>query len=175
MKSLLRYRILSPLALVLVVSAALAATVPSMLPWSAAKGRPAVKPGSTTGCFVWHDGATVTLLTTTRNPKGLRWTGRIELRGGSIVAPRGLRDEKRDGFRQPKPNVLEFSFDTHTNVDGVRFTLKRDPAKDPSGENAPKPFLCFGVRLEGEKTQRLFYGPKPTESKLNPMIFDLTQ
>ena len=172
MKSLLCRGVLS----VVVLASALAmavATPTALLPWSAAAGRPAVEAGSTTGCFLWSEKDTVTVMTTTTEKNGLRWNGRIEVRGATIVAPRGLHDEKRDGFAQPKPNVLEFSFDTHTAMDGVRFTLRRD-AKTPSGDSAT-PTLCAGVKLGGNLTPRLFYGAKRIAAPSNPVAFDLTK
>ncbi|MBI5835264.1 MAG: hypothetical protein HZB16_23400 [Armatimonadetes bacterium] len=172
MKSPLKWTALA--GVVLIAAIATAVTTPAPLPWSATAGKPKVEPGSTTGCFLWSDKDTVTVMTTTQSKKGLRWNGRIEVRGATIVAPRGMKDEKRDGFSQPKPNVLEFSFDTHTNVDGVKFGLKPDPKATPSGDT-PKPVLCAGVKLEGNVTPKLYYGAKPTAAPSNPVAFDLTR
>ena len=91
------------------------------------EGRPPdFGPGSRSGYYIWHleyQRPHWTLATT--NPDGVsrNYTGTLTTNGSFVqVAP--LRLELADRIRLVGDNVLQFNFDTHSQIDGVGFSIE---------------------------------------------------
>lgn len=131
--------------------------------WSQAEGKPSFQPGRSVGFYVWHEGNTVYVVTTSESDKGVRFGGKIIAQDGSIADVRGMKDEKVDKIKQPKPNEVAFHFVTHEGTDGVKFTLN-------GGQR-----LRLALQQEGHKTEHIFYGARAIEAERDPVVFDLTR
>jgi hypothetical protein len=155
----------------------------AVVAWSRAEGRPNIPAGQATGFCVWHEGNDVFVTFTSQSAQGQRFSGTITVQDAEIVEPHGIKTEPRDGFRQPKPSTLEFRFDTHEQMDGVRFHLRltdnSSSAPPPHGarsmpQGGPE-LLRFNLRLHGDATGKIFYGPHADEAKRDPVMFDLVR
>lgn len=138
------------------------------IPWSRAAGKPNIAPGRSVGYFIWHEGDTVYLASTSESDAGRAFAGRIQVSGGGrITGAKGIKDEKADHVRTPRPNVVEFRFDTHEHLDGVKFSLR-------GGK-----YLTFALRLDGHKTEHIFLGPRAIEAEdagaRGLVVFDLSK
>jgi hypothetical protein len=137
--------------------------MPVAVPWSAAAGRPNVRPGTAAGFWIWHEGDTVFLATTSRKKEGLPFGGTITAEGGTITNGKTIALEKEDGVQHPAPNQVTFHFRTHRHMDGIRFNV--------SGGRS----LSFALRLNGAKTERIFVGAGQVQAHGDPVVFDATR
>jgi hypothetical protein len=142
---------------------------PHVAPWHAAEGKPTIDTGKTAAAYVWHEGDVAYIKVTDDIVKGQIWGGRIEVNGGTITNATRINDEKDDRIKQPKPNVLEFRFDTHMGVDGVKFTIVKDP-----NTTVKHPGIGFRIRVAKEPVQNLYYGKDATDGQ-SPIYFNFAE
>jgi len=141
------------------------------IPWSKAEGRPKnLVPGRSVGFFIWHEGNTVYLITTSESDKGELFTGRIRIIGkrAKISDVSGLHlengnpsEKKGDYFEIIGDKEIKFHFNTGEKTDGIKFKI----------ENGK--FLVFNLELEKHKTHHIFIGANEIEVNKDPFAFDL--
>ena len=140
-----------------------AASVQAAEPWSAAAGKPAFQAGRSDGYYIWHDGTTVTVATTSEEKAEKKFKMEITLQGGTIGNVQGGKLEKNDAFHQPQPNMLILKFHTAEGMDQISFVVQGGSS------------LMFRAIEEGKKTRHVFYGAKSTQAARDPLVFDLTR
>jgi hypothetical protein len=143
------------------------------IPWSKAEGKPKdFMPGKSVGFFIWHEGNTVYLITTSESDKGELFTGRIHIIGkdskitdvtGIHLEKGNLSEKKGDYFEVEGNKFIKFHFNTAEGVDGIKFKI----------ENGS--YLAFFVELEKHKTHHIFIGANETEVDRDPFAFDLSK
>ena len=166
------YAIIGSLFFFLTVSSALATFTcpawadPPVVPWSQISG-PAFpqRQNLPPGFFIHRKGNQVVIVSHGVKERGLVFTGRIMVEGGTIVNPEpfALERQQKDAFKQQTPNVLDFRMLTYGKIDGVKFKVN-------GGQR-----LYIDLRLAGKPTERVFFGPKPVQVVGNPIVCDMTR
>lgn len=131
------------------------------MPWSSAAGKPAFEAGRTDGFYIWHDGNSVTIATTTEEKRSKQFTGRVVVHGGTIGTVGGGNLEKKDRLDMPKPNVLKLRFRTDRGLDQVTFTVN-------GGDH-----IEFELAEQQQQARHVFFGSKAVIAEHHPLIFDL--
>lgn len=142
------------------------APAPPVVPWSQIKGNPMpIRRNLPPGFYIYRDGKELVVVSHGVKARGLVFLGRVAVEGGTIVKPRAFVLERPQGdrFVQQTPNVLDFQVLTYAKVDGVRFAVK-------GGQK-----IWLDVRLQGQPTERVFFGDRPTQVVGNPIVIDMTQ
>lgn len=139
---------------------------PPVVPWSQIDGAPNVlRRKLPPGFYIYRKGNEVSIVSHGVKQRGLVFLGRIMVEGGTIVNPQPivLEQQQTDAFKQQTPNVLDFRVVTYASVDGVKFKVKQ-------GQR-----IYFDIRLEGQPTERVFFGPKPVQVVGSPIVCDMTR
>jgi hypothetical protein len=163
-------------ALVLLAAAAAVPTLsqqalaaPAIASWSQIEGTAwPIRRGLPLGFYIHRNGREVWVCSHGPKRGGLVFIGRIVVDRGTITGPKPVAHEKpgnpfQDAFRQQTPNVLDFKFVTGGHLDGVKFIVNEGQS------------ISFDLRIQGQRTNRVFMGPKPVEVVGSPIICDMTR
>ena len=151
------------LSVPMVVAAEHAKPFKNAMPWSSAEGKPAFEAGRTDGFYIWHEGNSVTIATTTEAKRSKQFTGRVVVHGGTIGTVGGGNLEKKDRLEMPKPNVLKLKFRTDRGLDQVTFTVN-------GGDH-----IEFELGEQLQAARHVFFGSKAEIADRHPLIFDLSK
>jgi hypothetical protein len=138
----------------------------AVIPWSHADTRPSLQNGDQPGLYIWHEKNTV-YVAAVGGASGVHvYEGSIDIENGRFDTLKNVSADGQDKFSRDANNRVTFRLNTGRKNDMFKFNLRE-------GANTSPATLKIYATLDGQPTDRLFFGGPMTQVLANPATFDL--
>jgi hypothetical protein len=134
-----------------------------VIPWSYASSRPDLPDAERPALYVWHEKNTVYVATIGDDSGPHSWSGSVDINNGRFDTLKNISTDGNDRFSQEGQNRIAFKLQTGKGHDTFKFNLR-------SGDR-----LRFDVMLDGQRTDRIYFGGAMAQAHGDPVIFDVNR